>query len=346
MPVYKGDKYLPEAVNSILNQTFNDFEFIIICDDPTDETRLFLDQSMQNDSRIKIFYQERQGLVRALNRGVSFATGEYIVRMDADDISLSNRLEKQVKFMDSNPEIGISGTWIKTFGKFPKLSWKLPSDHETIVSKMLFESVIAHPSVIIRKSTFCEKGLSFYQDETYAEDYGLWVRASKVLILANLPEVLLYFRVHESTTNKNISKKVANKIRLSQLSKLGINPTKSELEIHEALSYYKYGMDKKFICSAKSWLEKLQDANLNTKVYPEPAFFDVLASYWYAVCFTPINFSLYSWRKYHSSKLSKSTKFLNIHINTLLLRPTIKHLKTHMKLFGITSPFVSRDPKS
>ena len=102
MPIYKGDEYLSAAVDSILNQTFSDFEFIIICDDPTEKTRQILDKYKQSDSRIRVYYQEREGLVNSLNRGCSLAQGEYIARMDADDISLPERFEKQVKFLDSN----------------------------------------------------------------------------------------------------------------------------------------------------------------------------------------------------------------------------------------------------
>jgi glycosyltransferase involved in cell wall biosynthesis len=332
MPVYKGDKYLQEAVDSILTQTFKDFEFIIICDDPTDETRRFLDQRQQSDNRIKVYYQERQGLVQSLNKGISISRGEYLARMDADDISLPHRLEKQVEFMDNNPEIGISGTWIKTleFDKLLKLNWKLPCEHETMKSKMLFEPVVAHPSVIIRKNIFCKNDLCYNQDETYAEDYGLWVRAAKLLRFANLPEFLLYFRMHESTTNKSVSQEVANKIRLSQISQLGITPTKAEFEIHEDLSYYKFGANEDFRFSAKAWLEKLQDANLKMKIYPEPAFSNVLASYWYIVCFTPINLGLDSWHQFHNSKLSKSANLSDIPIKMLLLRPTVRYLKNRI----------------
>ncbi len=327
MPVYKGDRYLQESVDSILTQTFKDFEFIIICDDPTDETRRFLDQRQQSDNRIKAFYQGRQGLVQSLNKGISLAKGEYIARMDADDISLPHRLENQVKFMDNNPEIGISGTWIKVLHKFLKYTVKVPCEHESIKSKLLFEPAVAHPSVILRKNAFCENGLWYNKDQTYAEDYGLWVRAVNELRFANLPEILLHFRVHESTTNQNISKEVANKIRLSQISQLGIAPTKAELEIHEALSYYRFRGAENFKLGAKAWLEKLQDANLKMNIYPEPAFSSVLASYWYAVCFTPINFGLDSWRQFHDSKLSKSANFSDIPLSVLLVRPTVGYLK-------------------
>jgi glycosyltransferase involved in cell wall biosynthesis len=326
MPVYKGDEYLSEAVDSILNQTFSDFEFIIICDDPTNETRCILDKYQQNDSRMKIYYQERQGLVNSLNRGISLAKGEYIARMDADDVSLPTRFEKQVEFMDNNPEIGISGTWVKLIGKAPEFVLKHPCDHETIQSSMLFFCTIAHPSVILRRETFCKNGLCYNQDETYAEDYGLWVRAATVLRFANIPQLHLYYRMHDSNTNVTIQKEVSGNIRLSQIRQLCINPTKVEFETHEALSCYIFESNKDFISNAKSWLEKLQYANSRVKIYPEPAFSSVLANYWHSVCCNSINIGLDSWRLFHDSKLSKYANISYSKKIILFLKPNARYL--------------------
>lgn len=304
MPVYKGDKYLSEAVDSILNQTFSDFEFIIICDDPTDETCCIFDKYQQKDSRIKIYYQKRQGLVNSLNMGFSLAKSEYIARMDADDISLPTRFEKQIEFMDNNPEIGICGTWIKTIGDNPGNVSKHPCDHETIRSKLLFESSVAHPSVIIRKNIFCKNRLFYNPDETYAEDYGLWVRAITRLRFANIPEVLLHYRVHNSTSNIDKQQEVASNIRLSQIKGLGINPTNKEFEIHEIISCGKIKPKKELLICAKFWLEKLRCANLELKIYPEPVFSNLLGNKWFSACNASTQLGLDIWNLYNKSELS------------------------------------------
>lgn len=325
MPVYRGDKYLPEAVDSILNQTFRDFEFLIICDDPTAETCLLLSRYQQSDNRMQVYYQGKEGLVNSLNKGLSLAKGKYVSRMDADDISLPNRLEKQVDFMDENPDIGISGTWIKTIGDVMGDIWKHPCDHDTIKSKMLFESVIVHPSVILRKNVFCRNGLYYSQNETYAEDYGLWVRSIKKLKFANIPEILLHYRVHKSTSNKDKQKKVANNVRYSQIKELGINPTKDEFEIHESLSYYKIESSRDFIIRTKLWLEKLQHTNSKVKIYSEPAFSRILADYWFFICSTSTTIGLDSWYLFNKSVLYNSIKLSEIQKVKYILRAMIKH---------------------
>lgn len=326
MPVYKGDKYLSEAVDSILNQTFSDFEFIIICDDPTDETRYILDKYRQNDSRIQLYYQKRQGLVSSRNKGISLSKGEYVVKMDADDISLPDRLKEQVEFMDNHPDIGISGTWIKVFGDVPQYVLKLPCDHESIKSSLLFFCSIAQPSIIIRRDAFLKSGLCYDKDESHAEDYGLWVRAADVLKLANIPQAHVYYRMHTSTTNSKVQKEVSGKIRLSQIRKLGIVPTKVEFETHEALSYHSFEADKDFMLRAKLWLEKLQDANSRMNIYSETSFLNVLANYWYDVFCNSTNLGLDPWRQFNYSELSKFADLTCRKKLRLLCKPSIRYL--------------------
>lgn len=327
MPVYKGDKYLQDAVDSVLNQTFKDFEFIIICDDPIDETRFLFDRYQQKDSRIRVFYQKKQGLVKSLNTGISLAKGEYIARMDADDISLPDRLRKQVEFMDNNPEVGICGTWVETIGDVLGNVWKHPCDHETIKSRMLFETVIAHPSIIVRKGIFLKNKFAYMQDEVYAEDYGLWVRAAKIVKLANIPEILIHYRIHKSTSNRREQRLTANKIRLAQIKDLGIKTTKEEFEIHEALSYYEIKPEKKFLLQVRFWLEKLKIANSKMRVYPESAFSTVLGQYWYYACRTSTYLGMDSWNIFNESKLSKSISLSPVQKIRFILRSKLNTLR-------------------
>lgn len=202
MPVYKGDKYLSKAVDSILDQTFSDFEFIIICDDPTPETKEILNKYQQSDSRIHVYYQERQGLVNSLNMGISLAKGEYIARMDADDISLPRRFEKQIEFLRNNPEIQLVGSDLEFIdNKGNKIiemkTPTIPTKPGLIKWNLFFQCCIYHPTIMTRKSVI-ERAGGYSPDYIHAEDYELWLRLSESVKLANLPDILLKLRKHEN----------------------------------------------------------------------------------------------------------------------------------------------------
>ncbi|WP_292389778.1 glycosyltransferase family 2 protein [Methanosarcina sp. UBA5] len=198
MPVYKGDNYLSEAVDSILNQTFSDFEFIIICDDPTDKTRGILDKYKQEDSRMKIYYQERQGLVNSLNRSFSLAQGEYIARMDADDISRPERLEKQLDHL-ANPQTDFVCSWIDIINETGEIIDHIAdiSSSEEIYYTLNFRNCIAHGSIMFRKNIIDVIGS--YDESCAAEDYHLWHRVSKKYIIHKIDVPLYAWRTHETS---------------------------------------------------------------------------------------------------------------------------------------------------
>ena len=193
MPVYNAKKeWLKEAIESILNQTYQDFEFIIVddgSDEPIDEV-----VSLFDDNRL-ILLQEKEncGVANALNDGLKLAKGEFIARMDADDISFPERFEKQIAYLEANQNISVVGTCYETFPK--KSVVKLPITPKYL--DLLGECCIAHPSVMFRKKDFDKFDLKY--DPNYkCEDYELWSRAIRVLEFVNLQEVLLKYRLHET----------------------------------------------------------------------------------------------------------------------------------------------------
>lgn len=194
MPVYNGATYLAEAIESVLNQTFRDFELLLI-DDCSNDDSMEIAKSY-DDSRIKIISKSaHQGLIDSLNQGLELATGKYIARMDADDISLPNRFEKQVCFMEANPKVGMCGTWIQYLGKTTSLHY--PVNHEDILSAIFFnQAIFCHPSVFIRKAVLQKHGLKYPAQYIHSEDYALWLELSQYCQLANLPEVLFLYRTH------------------------------------------------------------------------------------------------------------------------------------------------------
>ena len=150
MPVYNAAPYLREAIDSILNQTYSDFEFLIINDGSTDETESIINS--YNDPRIVYLKNETNiKLISTLNKGIELAKGKYIVRMDGDDISLPTRIELQVQFMENNESVGLGGTFIRSFGGAIEGKVGYSTTHEEIKFKLLFDTHFPHPTAIIRK---------------------------------------------------------------------------------------------------------------------------------------------------------------------------------------------------
>ena len=153
MPVYNCEKYLSEAIESVLSQTFKDFELIIVAGSSTDSTDLILESYLEKDNRIKVCYQEAEGLVAALNMGCFLAKGQYIARMDADDRCLQHRLERQVRYMETHPEIGILGTWAWYIDESGRQvdSARMLINPRLIEFHLYFANCIIHSSVIMRR---------------------------------------------------------------------------------------------------------------------------------------------------------------------------------------------------
>ncbi|MEA4851608.1 MAG: glycosyltransferase [Paludibacter sp.] len=203
MSVYNGELYLREAIESVLNQTFNDFEFIIVNDGSTDKSIEIINS--YTDSRIVIVNQKNTGLSKALNNGIAIAKGEYIARMDADDISLPDRFEKQIGFLDSHPEcviVGSNAMLIDMYGEFLFTS-KVSLDWNEIKNVLPY-SPFFHSSVIFRKEIFSQCGGYFEKIKQDFEDRILWNRMSKFGDLRNLEDPLLQYRiVPNGISNRN-----------------------------------------------------------------------------------------------------------------------------------------------
>jgi glycosyltransferase involved in cell wall biosynthesis len=196
LPVYNGVGYLTEAVDSILAQTFSDFELIMIDDGSTDESWVMLEAYAIRDSRVRVFKSENNGLATTLNNAIDLARGIWIARMDQDDIALPNRFERQLAWLEKTGA-DISGSWVQRFGSADKRVIRLRQTDEAIKMEMLFCSPFAHPSVMMR--TELVKRLRYDKAWDKSEDYDLWERAAEAgWKMTNIPEVLLMYRVHDS----------------------------------------------------------------------------------------------------------------------------------------------------
>jgi glycosyltransferase involved in cell wall biosynthesis len=218
MSVYNSERYLRDAIDSILAQTFTNFEFIILDDGSTDSTWAMLEDYSQGDHRvIARRFDETRGLTDRLNMAIQMAHGEYVARMDADDVSLPQRLERQVDYLERNIEVGLVGTQMNIIddrGAFRRI-YEVPYSHSQIVWALMFGRSFAHPSVMIRKALLHEVGgynLSF----RVAQDHELWVRLLWLTRFANLPDVLMSYRSHPLAASRQKSNTQRNNVLLAR----------------------------------------------------------------------------------------------------------------------------------
>jgi glycosyltransferase involved in cell wall biosynthesis len=193
-------EWIHESIDSILNQTFSDFEFIIINDNPgrIENTQL-LEEYQSKDNRILIISNKQNiGLTKSLNKGIKIAKGKYIARMDADDISLPERFEKQVAVLEKNTNIIVCATMFKVFGSKRKFSFTFPEKSEDIKELLIKQSCMGHPTVMIRKETLIKHHILYDENFVCTQDYKLWIDLSDCGDYYNIQEVLLLYRISKS----------------------------------------------------------------------------------------------------------------------------------------------------
>ena len=204
LPVFNAEKYLNQAIESILNQTFDDFELIIINDGSTDSSKEIINSF--NDERIVFVDQKNSGLPRTLNKGILISRAEIIVRMDADDISKLDRFQKQYSYLSKNKDVDVLGgsvNYINNKGKYLGRTFSLT--RESLISYYLLNvgNVMCHPTLFVRKSAFERVGV-YNTMLTENEDYHLLCKFLRSGIkLINLPDVLLDYRVHDKAISSN-----------------------------------------------------------------------------------------------------------------------------------------------
>ena len=270
MPAYNAEKYIAQAIDSILGQSYRDFEFLILNDCSTDGTEAII--SAYNDPRIVYLKNDKNmGVAATLNKGFAAARGEYIARMDADDISLPERFSLQVAFLDAHPEVTVLGTHVECFsteGSGPLVQYMGSSAQLRI--DLLFSSALAHPSVMLRRQPILALG-GYDSHFEGMEDYELWCRVAEKSDLAVLPQVLLRYRIHPSQVTQQPSERkrqAARTLKMRQLTQLGI-PTEGSI----AETFYNYQPKQpKDLTQATldiRFLEALLDANREKGLYDQ-----------------------------------------------------------------------------
>lgn len=262
MSVYNGERFLEESVDSILDQTFEAFEFIIIDDGSTDGSAALLQRFHRRDARVRVYHQENKGLVESLNRGISLARGKYIARMDADDISVRDRLIWQVVAMEKRPALGAIGGAIELIdwsGKVVGVHRFPPRNSEIRTKLFQGDCVLCHPATMIRSDVLMSCG-GYRRVVVDAEDYDLWLRIAEHSELANLKVPILKYRRHvgQVSTQKfrrqalsNLAARAAGVSRRSQ----AIDPLDTVNEINSSV-LNQLGQDDAAQCAviARSYL--------------------------------------------------------------------------------------------
>lgn len=246
MPVYNGQKYLKEAIVSVLSQTYVDFEFLILNDGSTDRSDSII-RSFK-DSRIRyIRYKKNLGFSPILNKGLTLARGTYIARMDCDDLCAPTRLEKQVEFLEHNPDYGVVGALFGLIDKNREIhdmgGVKL-LENEDLKIGLLFGNIFCHGETMLRKSVLKAHHFTYDRRYTPCEDYDLWVRMSRVTKFKTLPEVLYFYMVHAAGMSGMQSQKMKDEVHAisKKLQKIWGFPV---ISVKKAIQLFKNGLTYK-----------------------------------------------------------------------------------------------------
>jgi glycosyltransferase involved in cell wall biosynthesis len=208
MPVRNGARWLGEAVASVIAQSLSDWELIAIDDGSTDDTPRILSEYAGRDSRIRVIRQEPIGLVAALNRGLAEACSPLLARLDADDRALPERLDRQMRYLNAHPDVGLLGSWAQEIDESGKRRGQLrpATEHAELDRILMRANPFVHSSVMFRGELARRAG-GFRAAFRAAEDYDLWLRLAEIARLANLPENLVEYRVHgENVTSRNATR--------------------------------------------------------------------------------------------------------------------------------------------
>ena len=268
MSVYNEEQYLCDAIDSILAQTVTDFELIIVDDGSTDRTREIL--AGYHDPRIRVLYNEENcGLTVNLNHALDAAEGQFIARMDGDDIAHPDRFAKELEYLEQHPELELISCRTKTFGN-ENLQSDITGDPEYLRCRMLVRPVLAHPGFMVRGEVFRELGYRYDESFRQAQDYDLAARLTRQYSIGICPEVLLEYRAHEGQVSSKAGGKQfqnADRVRERLLRELGIELTETEWEIYHQLVLEKSSEDVAVYVQTVRIIDRIVEQNDKLAIY-------------------------------------------------------------------------------
>ncbi len=283
--------YIREAINSVLTQTYPHLELIIIEDASTNNSPLEI--VCYQDPRIRVFHnEENMGLAASLNRAMRHCRGEFIARMDTDDVCCPQRIERQVEFLREHPDVVVCGTWVEKVFETDaqktskKICTVLPADREEYRIYLLFGNspTLEHPSAMFNHRLLKKYDIKYHAKYRYAQDYRMWVSCAKHAPCAIVPEVLLKFRRHSdsvSAAKRDRQIEYAYQIIQGQLDALHLTLPDDMKEFHRGL----FKDRKPYDIRIKKWIEQMITANRKYKVYHQKKFERILWFGWVRVCY-------------------------------------------------------------
>ena len=291
MPNYNNEKFLNEAIESVLQQSYKDFIFLIIDDGSTDKSTAII--KSYSDLRIKLILKETNtGIEDTLNIGLKEIYTKYFIRMDGDDISLPNRFKLLVEYMENNPDIGVCGTHIKIFGHTNEI-WRQELNSDKILAKFIYASGVTHAPSIFRTKVLKDNQIHYRKIFPQLEDYDLFFRLKKITKFKHIDQVLYGYRVldHNVTVvhrkSQNIRYKEFYKMVLNELQ---IEATENNLNLH--IQYFLNEPLKMPLKHLYEYKNKIISANSSLMVYPEKELLAVTNEKWNSLFFKVTDLNL------------------------------------------------------
>lgn len=307
MTTFNSGVFLAEAVESIMAQTLNNFELIVVDDASTDGSTHMMPSTL--DKRLRMIRNEQNiGYAASRNIGVGAARSELIALMDADDIAEPDRLEKQFKLMRESPRTGVCGSWALNFSETTETlaNWP-PLDSDHIKASLIFFCPFIAPTVMLRAKIIGDSGALFTVGK-YSDDYDLWSRVHRRCDFENIPKVLLRRRMHQQQSTKSNAEKFADENRRiwqSLFDAMGLVTTEQDLLVHEMLARTgERGISFDDVLASGAWMEKLRVANRNSSLLPQNALNRRLALTWFSACSMCTEPGMRLWKVYSSHPLA------------------------------------------
>ena len=306
MPVRNGAETLGEAIESIRRQTLPDWELIVVDDGSEDGTADLVRKAARQDPRVRLFRQPPLGLVAALNRAVAEACGELLARLDADDRARPDRLLRQVSHMDRHPEVGVLGGAVQRFGAKRGI-WRFPTPNDRLKATLIFGTPFAHPAVIFRAEVMRTSGGGYREEFRAAEDLDLWERLAGSVNFANLPDVVIDYRVHSgqvTAQHRTAMMKNGAKVRLRLLEGAGLSVGIEQQRLHECMAGGRVG-SLESLAATGDWLRTVVETCGN-RIAPIEAVQTEVALRWADFCSLHRDAGLGVWKAFRAGLPSGS----------------------------------------